>query len=110
MAVFKPNAYDTPQGCVGLLPDGRRMRFPCYDEYVDYVGISSYIANYRFTENERKAGYDVLGTGSRLQRWSRQIEAVRDANIFNLGHCGERAADYIIQRMTERSSRAGKSA
>ncbi len=37
MAVFKPNAYDTPQGCVGLLPDGRRMRFPCYDEYVDYV-------------------------------------------------------------------------
>ena len=43
-------------------------------------------------------------------RWSRQIEAVRDANIFNLGHCGERAADYIIQRMTERSSRAGKSA
>lgn len=44
------------------------------DEYVDYVGISSYIANYRFTENERKAGYDVLGTGSRLQRWSRQID------------------------------------
>lgn len=49
---------------------------------------------------------DMLGDPT---HWSRQIEAVRDANIFNLGHCGERAADYIIERLTERSKadRAG---
>ena len=39
-------------------------------------------------------------------RWSRQIEQVRGENIFNLGHCGEHAADYIIQRLTERSRAA----
>lgn len=44
------------------------------DAYVDYVGISSYIARYHYTENEQKAGYDALGTGYRLQRWSRQID------------------------------------
>lgn len=33
------------------------------------------------------------------EKWKKQIEAVRNANIFNLGHCGEKAADYIISRL-----------
>ena len=49
------------------------------DAYVDYVGASSYISSYRYTDSEKKAGLDVLGTGSRLQRWSRQIDFLYNA-------------------------------
>jgi len=35
-------------------------------------------------------------------RWSEQIKQVRTENIFNLGFCGKTAADYIIQRLTQK--------
>lgn len=35
-------------------------------------------------------------------KWNSQIEAVRAENIFNLGHCGEEAASYIISRLTNK--------
>lgn len=35
-------------------------------------------------------------------RWSEQIKAVREKNIFNLGHCGEKAAAYIISRLVKK--------
>lgn len=35
-------------------------------------------------------------------RWSSQIAAVRAENIFHPGHCGEKAADYIIGRLTRK--------
>lgn len=35
------------------------------------------------------------------QRWSEQIQQVRDENIFNLGSCGQAAADYIISQLTK---------
>lgn len=44
------------------------------DEYVDYVGISSYWFSKGFTAAETNAGYDVLGTGIRTQRWSQQLD------------------------------------
>ncbi len=47
---------------------------------------------------------DMLG---QPDRWSRQIEQIRGEYVFNLGHCGEHAANYIIGRLAERR-RAGK--
>lgn len=35
-------------------------------------------------------------------QWSEQILQTRDANIFNLGSCGEAAADYIINSLTKK--------
>lgn len=34
-------------------------------------------------------------------QWRGQIEQVRAENIFHLGHCAEKAADYIIRRLTK---------
>ena len=44
------------------------------DDYVDYVGISSYIFSRTLTAAEIQANYDILGTGKRLDRWSQQID------------------------------------
>ena len=57
-----------------FFPSETASRFYPGDEYVDYVGVSSYISSYAFTDAERKSGLDALGTGRRLQRWSRQID------------------------------------
>ena len=35
--MFTPKGFFTPDGYVGFLPDGTKLRFPTYDEYVEYV-------------------------------------------------------------------------
>ena len=35
--MFKPKGYFTDTGYVGFLPDVRKLYFPTYDEYIDYV-------------------------------------------------------------------------
>ena len=35
--MFMPKGYYTSQGYTGFLPDGRRMRFPTMEEYVDFL-------------------------------------------------------------------------
>ena len=35
--MFRPKGYYTDCGYIGFLPDGRKMFFPTYDEYMDYV-------------------------------------------------------------------------
>lgn len=35
------------------------------------------------------------------EKWEKRIERVRDKNIFNLGHCGEVAAEYILTRLIQ---------
>lgn len=35
--MFNPRGYFTPEGYVGFLPDGSRLYFPTYDEYMEYV-------------------------------------------------------------------------
>lgn len=35
--MFTPKGFYTGNGFVGFLPDGTRMVFPTYDEYVDYL-------------------------------------------------------------------------
>jgi hypothetical protein len=35
--MFKPRGYYTSNGFLGFLPDGTRMMFPTYAEYVDYL-------------------------------------------------------------------------
>lgn len=35
--MFRPKGYYTDGGYIGFLPDGRKMFFPTYDEYMDYV-------------------------------------------------------------------------
>ena len=35
--MFKPRGYYTSNGFLGFLPDGTRMMFPTYSEYVDYL-------------------------------------------------------------------------
>ena len=62
--IWSPNFYPSETAC----------SFYPGDAYVDYIGISSYIAKYHYTAGEQKAGYDALGNGSILQRWSRQID------------------------------------
>ncbi|MDO4542560.1 MAG: S-layer homology domain-containing protein, partial [Bacillota bacterium] len=44
------------------------------DEYVDYVGISSYMFSQAYSDSEKAAKLDVLGTNSKTQRWSQQID------------------------------------
>ena len=44
------------------------------DAYVDYVGASCYIFSYQYSDAEKQAGYDVFGTGMKVQRWSRQLD------------------------------------
>ena len=36
-AMFTPKGYYTSNGYVGFLPDGTRMMFATYNEYVDYL-------------------------------------------------------------------------
>ena len=36
MTMFTPKGYYTSNGYVGFLPDGTRMMFATYNEYVDY--------------------------------------------------------------------------
>ena len=68
------------------------------DAYVDYVGVSSYIASYAHSQTEKDYGYDVLGTGMKVQRWSQQLD-------FLYNHYGykkpmivaEGAASYLDQ-------------
>ena len=43
---------------------------------------------------------------SHPEEWSERILAIREKNIYNLGHCGEVIADYIIGRLTERQTKA----
>ena len=38
--------------------------------------------------------------------WSEKILEIREKNLYNIGHCGEAAADYIIGRLTERQTKA----
>ena len=35
--MFRPRGFYTGSGFVGFLPDGRRMVFATYEEYVDYI-------------------------------------------------------------------------
>jgi hypothetical protein len=35
--MFKPKGYFTDGGYIGFLPDGRKLYFPTYDEYMDYL-------------------------------------------------------------------------
>ena len=34
---FHPKGYFTNDGYVGFLPDGRRVYFPTYSEYLEYI-------------------------------------------------------------------------
>ena len=34
---FRPKGYFTNDGYVGFLPDGRRLSFPTYAEYLEFV-------------------------------------------------------------------------
>ena len=36
------------------------------------------------------------------EEWRERILQFREQNIYNIGHCGQVAADYIISRLTER--------
>lgn len=35
--MFTPKGFFTQEGYIGFLPDGTRLYFPTYDEYVEYV-------------------------------------------------------------------------
>ena len=35
--MFRPKGYFTSDGYVGFLPDGRKLYFPTYDEYMEYI-------------------------------------------------------------------------
>ena len=37
MDSFQPRGFLTNDGYVGFLPDGRRLTFPTYDEYLEFV-------------------------------------------------------------------------
>ncbi len=37
MKAFHPKGYFTNDGYVGFLPDGRRVYFPTYSEYLEYI-------------------------------------------------------------------------
>ena len=36
-AVFRPKGFFTSDGYVGFLPDGRRLSFPTYEEYLEFI-------------------------------------------------------------------------
>ena len=36
-AAFRPKGFFTTVGYVGFLPDGRRLSFPTYDEYLEFI-------------------------------------------------------------------------
>lgn len=66
------------------------------DEYVDYVGVSSYFFSKFYDQQEIDWGYDLLGTGVKNERWSQQIDF-----LYHLYACkkplmvSEGAASYI---------------
>ena len=35
--MFTPRGYFTQEGYIGFLPDGTKLYFPTYDEYIEYV-------------------------------------------------------------------------
>ncbi len=39
------------------------------------------------------------------EEWSERIREIREKNIYNIGHCGQVAADYIISRLTQRQAK-----
>ena len=36
-AAFRPQGFFTNDGYVGFLPDGRRLSFPTYEEYLEFI-------------------------------------------------------------------------
>ncbi len=36
-SMFIPKGFFTADGYVGFLPDGGRLYFPTYDEYIEYI-------------------------------------------------------------------------
>ena len=44
------------------------------DEYVDYVGVSSYVSSYTWTAAEKAYEYDVFGDGVKTTRWAQQLD------------------------------------
>lgn len=44
------------------------------DEYVDYVGVSSYISSYFYTDAEKRYGYDIFGDGVKTARYIAQTD------------------------------------
>ena len=36
-ATFRPQGFFTNDGYVGFLPDGRRLSFPTYEEYLEFI-------------------------------------------------------------------------
>ena len=36
-SAFCPKGFFTNDGYVGFLPDGRKLSFPTYDEYMEYI-------------------------------------------------------------------------
>lgn len=40
------------------------------------------------------------------EEWSEKILEIREKNLYNIGHCGQAAAEYIISRLTERQTKA----
>ena len=36
-SMFIPKGYFTSDGYIGFLPDGGRLYFPTYDEYIEYI-------------------------------------------------------------------------
>ena len=37
LIMFTPRGYFTQDGYIGFLPDGTKLHFPTYDEYIEYV-------------------------------------------------------------------------
>ena len=40
------------------------------------------------------------------EEWREKILKFREENIYNIGHCGQVTADYIISRLTDRQTKA----
>ncbi|MGX8698501.1 MAG: S-layer homology domain-containing protein [bacterium] len=62
--IWAPNFYPS---------DGVEDYYPG-DEWVDYVGVSSYFFSHYYDQQEISWGYDLLGTGEKTARWSQQID------------------------------------
>lgn len=81
--VFRQYAPEVPLvWAPNFFPENNADDYYPGDEYVDYVGISSYWFSKGYNDAEKAAGYDVLQTGTKTQRWSHQIDFL----YYRYGH------------------------
>ena len=98
-ATLKKTLYiDTPMKVSN--PDFYRCKTPPFDLNIrDRIGVRLK------TEEVEKAGATVRAMLAGRRESEETLRAIRDESVFHIGHSGEYAGKYLLQRLLERAKK-----